>query len=140
MRMLARITASQMASASAASFLLVLTKGLTYSAGISRTSIGPRAGEIAETILSENTRHVGAGRCRACLPRSFAAADRRSRRLGSGITAPNGFAFRLPRHTLRGRQDEAAVAASRQQLSDLKSRAAAGAFDLLFLDKSEALT
>ena len=55
-------------------------------------------------------------------------------------TAPKGFAWRRPRHTLKGRQDAAAVAASRQRLGDLKTQAAAGAIDLVFLDESEALT
>src|SRR3954469_8501880 len=55
-------------------------------------------------------------------------------------TAPKGFAWRRPRHTLKGRQNAAAVAASRQHLADLKTRAAAGAIDLVFLDESEALT
>ena len=54
--------------------------------------------------------------------------------------APKGFAWRRPRHTLKGRQDAAAVAASRQHLADLKTQAAAGAIDLVFLDESEALT
>jgi len=54
--------------------------------------------------------------------------------------APKGFAWRRPRHTLEGRQDAAAVAASRQHLADLKTQAAAGAIDLVFLDESEALT
>src|SRR5215218_5204158 len=54
--------------------------------------------------------------------------------------APKGFAFRRPRHTLKGRQDTAAVKASRQHIADLKTRAAAGAIDLVFLDESEALT
>ena len=49
-------------------------------------------------------------------------------------TAPKGFAWRRPRHTLKGRQDAAAVAASRQHLADLKTQAAAGAIDLVFLD------
>src|SRR5947209_1644996 len=53
---------------------------------------------------------------------------------------PKGFAFRRPRHTLKGRQDAAAVEASRQRLADLKTQAAAGAIDLVFLDESEALT
>ncbi len=48
--------------------------------------------------------------------------------------------WRRPRHTLKGRQDAAAVAASRQQLADLKARAVAGVIDLVFLDESEALT
>src|SRR3954453_15543140 len=54
--------------------------------------------------------------------------------------APRGFAWRRPRHTLKARQDAAAVAASRQRLIDLKTQAAAGAIDLVFLDESEALT
>src|SRR5689334_20458610 len=54
--------------------------------------------------------------------------------------APKGFAWRRPRHTLKGRQDAAAVAASREHLADLKTQAAAGAIDLVFLDESEALT
>ena len=36
--------------------------------------------------------------------------------------------------------DAAAVAASREPLADLKTQAAAGAIDLVFLDESEALT
>src|SRR3954468_7663903 len=35
--------------------------------------------------------------------------------------APRGFAWRRPRHTLKGRQDAAAVAASREHLADLKT-------------------
>jgi transposase len=54
--------------------------------------------------------------------------------------APKGFAWRRPRHTLKGRQDAAAVEDSRQRIADLKRRAAAGAIDLVFLDESEALT
>jgi transposase len=55
-------------------------------------------------------------------------------------TASKGFAFRRPRHTLKGRQEATAVEASRQRLVDLKTQAAAGAIDLVFLDESEALT
>src|SRR3954453_14156055 len=54
--------------------------------------------------------------------------------------APKGFAFRRPRHMLKGPQDPAAVAASRQHLANLKTQAVAGAIDLVFLDESEALT
>jgi transposase len=54
--------------------------------------------------------------------------------------ASKGFAFRRPRHNLKGRQDAAAVEASRQRLVDLKTQATAGAIDLVFLDESEALT
>src|SRR5690348_4042698 len=45
-----------------------------------------------------------------------------------------------PRHTLKGCQDAAAVAASGEHLVGLKTRAAAGAIDLVFLDEAEALT
>ena len=55
-------------------------------------------------------------------------------------TASKGFVFRRPRHTLKGRQDATAVAASHQRLVDLKNQATAGAIDLVFLDESEALT
>jgi hypothetical protein len=55
-------------------------------------------------------------------------------------TASKEFVFRRPRHTLKGRQDATAVAASRQRLADLKIQAAAGTIDLVFLDESEALT
>src|SRR4029078_4210433 len=48
--------------------------------------------------------------------------------------------WRRPRHTLKGRQQAAAVEASRQHLADLKTQAAAGTIDLVFLDESEALT
>src|SRR3954452_3849644 len=89
---------------------------------------------------------------RGCAPRwrlDIAAPvrrDRPARRAGDlGAVAlapitPKGFAWRRPRHTLKGRQDAAAVAASRQHLADLKTQAAAGAIDLVFLDESEALT
>jgi len=72
--------------------------------------------------------------------------DRPARRAGDlaemalAPIASKGFAWRRPRHTLKGRQDAAAVAASREHLVGLKTRAAAGAIDLVFLDESEALT
>jgi DDE superfamily endonuclease len=77
-----------------------------------------------------------------------AAADRDSpprwpHDLG-GLAVPpapqKGFAWRRPRHTLKGRQDAAAVAAGRQRLAALKRQAEAGAIDLVFLDESEART
>src|SRR5918998_2389098 len=58
---------------------------------------------------------------------------------GSGGRPPH-FAWQRPHHTLKGRQDAAAVEASRRHLADLKTQAAAGAIDLVFLDQSEALT
>src|SRR3954471_14004123 len=72
--------------------------------------------------------------------------DRPARRAGDlaavalAPIAPKGFAWRRPRHTLKARQDAAAVETSRQHLADLKTQAAAGAIDLVFLDESEALT
>jgi hypothetical protein len=72
--------------------------------------------------------------------------DRPARRSGDlaamavAPIAPKGFAWRRPRHTLKGRQDAAAVAASCERLADLKTQAAAGTIDLVFLDESEALT
>src|SRR3954453_19819809 len=89
---------------------------------------------------------------RGCTPRwrlDAAALVRRdcpARRAGDlaalalAPTASKGFAWRRPRHTLKARQDAAAVAASREHLADLKTQAAAGAIDLVFLDESEALT
>jgi len=53
---------------------------------------------------------------------------------------PKGFAWRRPRHTLKGRQDAVAVAASRERLTTLKTQATAGAIDLVFLGESEVLT
>src|SRR6185295_3250734 len=89
---------------------------------------------------------------RGCAPRwrlDIAAPVRRdcpTRRAGDlaalalAPIAPRGFAWRRPRHTLKARQDAAAVAVSREHLADLKTQAAAGAIDLVFLDESEALT
>jgi len=78
----------------------------------------------------------GAALCRNCPARR--AGDLAA--LAVAPTAPKGFAWRRPRHTLKGRQDKAAVAASRECLADLKAQAAAGAIDLVFLDEAEALT
>jgi transposase len=72
--------------------------------------------------------------------------DRPARRAGDLAAvavvpiAPKGFAWRRLRHTLKGRPDATAVAASREHLVDLKTQAVAGAIDLVFLDKAEALT
>src|SRR4051812_46640365 len=76
---------------------------------------------------------MAGGRWGACVPRSPGT-------VALAPTAPKGFAFRRPRHTLKGRQDTAAVAASRERLVDLKTQAASGAIDLVVLDESEALT
>src|SRR3954465_9224738 len=79
---------------------------------------------------------AGAAVCRDCSARR--AGDLAAVALAP--IAPKGFVWRRPRHTLKGRQDAAAVAASRERLTDLKTQAAAGAIDLVFLDESEALT
>src|SRR3954471_17480648 len=77
---------------------------------------------------------------------AFVRRDRAARRAGDlaavavAPIAPKGFAFRRPRHTLKGRQDATAVAANRERLADLKTQAAAGAIDLVFLDESETHT
>src|SRR3954470_912710 len=79
---------------------------------------------------------AGAAVCRDCPARragNLAAA-------ALAPIAPKGFAWRRARHTLEVSQNTAAVAASRQRLADLKTQAAAGAIDLVFLDESEALT
>src|ERR1041385_4472067 len=83
---------------------------------------------------------MAVGRCRVCVPRSPGAAGRRSRRDGSRTNCVKGVCLAAAGHTLKGRQDAAAVAASREHLAGLKTRAAAGAIDLVFLDESEALT
>src|SRR3954451_3447946 len=89
---------------------------------------------------------------RRCGPRrrldagAVVCRDRPARRAGDlaalavAPIAPKGFVWRRPRHTLKGRQDAAVVAASRERLTDLKTQAVAGAIDLVFLDESEALT
>src|ERR1700687_3359674 len=51
-----------------------------------------------------------------------------------------GFAWRRPRHTLKGRQDADAVDRSGLRLRLLKQQAEAGDITLLFGDESEALT
>jgi DDE superfamily endonuclease len=60
--------------------------------------------------------------------------------LALGAATAKGFAWRRPRHTLKGRQDADAVAASRARLQELRRQAATGAIDLLFLDEAEART
>lgn len=56
------------------------------------------------------------------------------------VAEKGGYAFRRPRHTLRGRQDRQAIAQSAEHLSALKRQAEAGAIELLFADEAEAST
>ena len=83
---------------------------------------------------------MAAGRCRAYAPRLPARWAGDLAALALAPIAPKGFVWWRPRHTLKGRQDAAAVEVSRQHLAYLKTQAAAGAIDLVFLDESEALT
>src|SRR3954451_8967324 len=86
---------------------------------------------------------MAAGRCHAATPVCRDCPARRAGDLAAmalAPIAPKGFVWRRPRHTLKGRQDAATVAASRQRLVDLKTQAAAGAIDLVYLDESEAQT
>src|SRR3954453_14570598 len=90
------------------------------------------------------------GRCRACAPRLPGVVGRRSRRGGSRTNCAKGvcLAAAAPhaqraagRSRGRGQPGApAAVGASRERLTDLKTQAAAGTIDLVFLDESEALT
>ena len=68
----------------------------------------------------------------------------RNRHLGLQAQHPaaqkGGFAWRRPRHTLKGRQDEQAVARSGVRLKLLRQQAKAGDIRLFFQDESEALT
>src|SRR4051794_6660084 len=97
-----------------------------------QAKLGPHAGAIAAAILNDDARHDGDW----TLPRLCAEVARRG---GPAISPQKGYAWRRPRHTLKGRQDAAAVAASRRHLTDLKTQTAAEAIDLVFLDESEAL-
>src|SRR3954453_9426661 len=103
--------------------------------------VGRHAGAIAATILNEDVGHDGGwtlARLCAEIARRGGPGDLAA--LAVAPIAPKGFVWRRPRHTLKGRKDAAVVAASREHLADLKTQAAAGAIDLVFLDESEALT
>src|SRR3954466_13549258 len=100
------------------------------------TCRGDRRGDPGRRHAPRWRLDAGAPVCRDCP--AWRAGDLAAVALAP--IAPKGFAWRRPRHTLKGRQDVAAVAASRERLADLKTRAAAGAIDLVFLDESEALT
>jgi hypothetical protein len=91
------------------------------------------AEQAALRDLSKSEQRGEADRVRAIL---LTLEGRRAQEIATvalAPIAPKGFAWRRPRHTLKGRQDAAALAASRQRLVDLKTQAAAGAIDLVFL-------
>src|SRR3954452_8330939 len=100
------------------------------------TCRGDRGGDPERRHAPRRRLDAGAPVCRDCPARR--AGDLAAVALAP--IAPKGFAWRRPRHTLKGRQDKAAVVASRERLADLKTQAVAGAIDLVFLDESEALT
>src|SRR5215218_2076875 len=115
-----------------------------------QAKIGPQAGAIAAAILNDDVRHDGgwtlvrlcaeiARRGGPAISPRWLSHQLRQRGLPSGgrATRSKGARQRAPG---KGRQDAAAVEASRRHLADLKTRAAAGAIDLVFLDESEALT
>src|SRR3954469_23273905 len=95
-----------------------------------------RGGDPGRRYAPRRRLDAGAPMCRDCPARR---ADDLAKMALAPI-APKGFAWRRPRHTLKGRQDAAAVETSRKRLADLKTQAAAGAIDLVFLNESEALT
>src|SRR5690606_18368500 len=57
-----------------------------------------------------------------------------------GAAQKRGFSWRRPRHTLKGRQNAAAVDRSGLRIKLLKAQAEAGDIRLLFADEAEALT
>src|SRR4029453_18999325 len=67
-------------------------------------------------------------------------ADDRCRTPQRGAPEKRGFSWRKPRHTLKERQDLAAVEAGRAGLAEPKRRTTAGAIRLLFGDESEVST
>src|SRR4051794_10580032 len=117
--------------------------GGTAAAPETGTAGHDRAARWSDRGGDPERRHAPRRRLDAAAP---VRRDRPARRAGDlaavavAPIAPKGFAWRRPRHTLKGRQDAAAVAASHQRLADLKTQAAAGTIDLVFLDESEALT
>src|SRR5712691_6214692 len=107
----------------------------------------PRAGQGAGRLVGDRDA-VGAGRVGAA-ELDLAAFGRRDREAHRGAhldiaaqrgSEKGGFAWRRPRHTLKGRQDADAVDRIGLRLRLLKQQAKAGDITLLFGDESEALT
>ena len=106
-----------------------------------QAKIGPHAGAIAAAILNEDTRHDGGW----TLPRLCAEIARR----GGPAISPRWLSHQLRQRGLPGGGRATPSKGARTQrrsrpavehLADLKTQAAAGAIDLVFLDESEALT
>src|SRR3954462_15842717 len=93
----------------------------------SRPQSGRMRGRSPRRSWTKIRATMAGGRWGGCVPRLPGAAGRQSRRGGSRTNCAKGVCL-------------AAVAASRQRLADLKTQAAPGAIDLVFLDESEALT
>src|ERR1700693_928780 len=107
----------------------------------------PRAGEGAGCLVGDRG-SIGAGGVGAA-ELDAAAPGRRDREAHRQAhleiaaqrgTEKRGFAWRRPRHTLKGRQDTDAVDRCGLRLRLLKQQAKAGDIILLFGDESEALT
>lgn len=94
-----------------------------------RRGLGARSRGSAELDLATSARRDRAAHRRALLE---IAAQRGPEK--------RGFAWRRPRHTLKGRQDADAVDRSGLRLCLFKQQAEAGDITLLFSDESEALT
>src|SRR4051812_46692238 len=105
-----------------------------------QAKIGPHAGAIAAAILTEDARHDGGW----TLPRLCAEIARR----GGPAISPRWLSHQLRQRGLPGSGRATPSKGARTQpqlrraehLADLKTQAAAGAIDLVFLDESEALT
>src|SRR3954471_2505325 len=126
-----------------AGLLCAWRRGRAAAAPAARTTGQDRAACRGDRGGDPERRHAPRWRLDAAAPVRRDCPARRAGDLAALALAPTaskGFAWRRPRHTLKARQDAAAVAASREHLADLKTQAAAGAIDLVFLDESEALT
>src|SRR4051812_37843019 len=94
---------------------------------LGRTPAPTAGGRRGDGGLNPERGHAPRRRLDAGAPLSRDCPARRAGDLATlavAPIAPKGFAFRRPRHTLKGRRDKTAVAASRERLADLKAQAA----------------
>ena len=112
--------------------------------GRGRTRGGPATGALRPWPVPERSwrsRRGRSGPCPASRPRSGGGrADDLALAAEHPAAAKGGFAWRRPRHSLKGRQDAQAVERSGLRLRLLRQQARAGDIRLLFGDESEALT